>query len=172
MTAGCVRHHVASSFAELAPHLKTGQTIYVTTTNGEEQKGPLETLSASHARLDISGTTVQVPEREIARIALREPLWQGGLTGGGAGAVMGAVGQQTAQSYDCFWGGERSCESQTPVQGLFSGAVLGAMIGTCIDALVWRRTTVFLPPDATHPRLAVAPIAGRGTASVRVTARF
>jgi hypothetical protein len=64
LTAGCAQHRVATSFGELEPRLTHGQTIYVTTVTGETHKGKLEALSAGHARVTISGSTIQVPARE------------------------------------------------------------------------------------------------------------
>jgi hypothetical protein len=61
LTAGCAQHRVATSFGELEPRLKRGQTIYVTTARGETHKGKLEALSAGHVRITIAGSTVQVP---------------------------------------------------------------------------------------------------------------
>jgi hypothetical protein len=67
LTAGCAQHRVATSFGELEPRLKRGQTIYVTTVRGETRKGKLEALSAGHARVTISHAEL----RQIARRHMR-----------------------------------------------------------------------------------------------------
>ena len=172
LTAGCAQHRVATSFGELEPRLKRGQTIYVTTVSGETHKGKLEALSAGHARVTISGSTVQVPARDTVGIAVPEPLWQGAVIGAAAGAVLGAAGQATAQSYDCFLGAERSCESGTPALGLLMGAGFGSALGAGIDALVWRRTSVFSLPQTSGSSVVIFPGVGRGTAGIRLTAVF
>ena len=172
LTAGCAQHRVATSFGELEPRLKRGQTIYMTTVRGETHKAKLEALSAGHARVTISGATVQIPARETVSIAVPEPLWQGALIGAAAGAVVGAAGQATAQSYDCFLGAERSCESGTPALGLLMGAGIGSALGGGIDALVWRRTTVFSVPRTSGPSVVISPVVGRGTAGIRLTGVF
>jgi hypothetical protein len=82
-TGGCAQHRIATSFAELAPRVKTGQ-MYVTTLSGDVHKGTLEAMSAGTARVNISGATMQISERETAQIAVPEPalagsrIWRGG----------------------------------------------------------------------------------------------
>ena len=122
--------------------------------------------------MTISGSTVQVPARETAGIAVPESLWQGPVIGAAAGAVLGAAGQATAQSYDCFLGGERSCESGTPALGLLMGAGFGSALGAGIDALVRRRTTVFSLPQTSGSSVVISPMVGRGSAGIRLTAVF
>ncbi len=139
---------------------------------GETHKGKLEALSAGDVRVTISGSTVQFPARETVGIAVPEPLWQGAVIGAAAGAVLGAAGQATAQSYDCFLGTEKSCESGTPALGLLMGAGFGGALGAGIDALIWRRTTVFSAPRTSGSSVVISPVVGRGTAGIRLTAVF
>jgi hypothetical protein len=53
-TGGCAQHRTATSFAELEPRVKTGQTMYVTTWSGDVHKGTLERRSATSSRPDAS----------------------------------------------------------------------------------------------------------------------
>jgi len=106
-TGGCAQHRIATSFAELAPRVKTGQTMYVTTFSGDVHKGTLETMSAGKARVNISGATMQISEQETAQIAVPEPLWQGAAFGAVTGAALGGLAQQRGEAYGCVLGALR-----------------------------------------------------------------
>ena len=90
-SAGCAGHRVATTFAELESSMKPGRTVYVTGTNGILQEGSLERFGGGSAAVTVSGATVQVLERETARIAVPEPLWQGAVIGGATGALLGGL---------------------------------------------------------------------------------
>jgi hypothetical protein len=169
---GCGRHRVATSFAELSPRLKTGQTIYLTTVNGEVQKGALEDISDAGARIRMSGATLQHLERDTAQIAVPQPLWHGAVIGALTGAALGSAAADVARAPACFFGDEAACEPSARVGGLLVGAGLGTAIGIGIDALVWKRTTVFTASQATPTRIVLAPLVRRHGAGLRIIATF
>lgn len=171
-TGGCAQHRIATSFAELQPRMKTGQTIYVTTVNGDVQKGTLETLSPGAARVNISGAATQVLERDTVHIAVREPLWQGAVIGAVTGALLGGTAQSAGEAYGCAFGSAADCASKNPVAGLLIGAGLGSAIGAGIDALIWKRKRIFTAPQTTRPRVVLSPMVGRRTGGLRLTATF
>ena len=172
LTGACAQHRVASSFVELEPRVKTGRTIYVTSVSGDVRKGRLEKFSAAGARMNVSGVSIEVLERDTVQIAVPEPLWQGAVIGAVAGAAAGAAAQQSAEAYGCALGSARDCHSGTPVGGVLLGTGLGAAIGTAIDALIWKHTRVFTAPDATRPHALLAPALGRRSLGLRLTAMF
>ena len=172
-SGGCAGHRVATTFAELEPRMKRGQTIYLTTAGGSERKGILESLSAGGAQVRISGTAVQVAERDTVRISVAEPLWQGALVGAVVGGFMGGAAQQVGEGTGCILSMNPDCNAGgTPVLGMLMGAGLGSGVGAGIDALVWRRKRIFAAPQTTRLRLELSPIAGRRTKGLQVTASF
>lgn len=171
-SSGCAQHRVANSFAELQPRLKVGQTLYLTVAGGEVRKGTLDAFSAEGAQVRIAGATTQFSERDTVQIAVPEPLWQGAVIGAASGAALGASAQLVGQAHECFFGSAGACGSRTPVAGLVMGAGLGTAIGIGIDALVWKRTTVFTAAGAAHRRIVVSPTARRRSAGIQLTAVF
>ncbi len=181
-SGGCARHRIATTFTELETGVKPGRTVYVTNTTGQIQKGTLERFTPASADVNVSRATVHVLERDTVRITVREPLWQGLVIGAGAGAFLGGLAQAYGEAYGCaldegfgsVLGSAPSsdCDSQ-PVTGMLIGAGLGAAIGAGLDALMWKRTTVFASPKAGKTaRVTLAPIAGRRGVGIRVTTRF
>jgi hypothetical protein len=172
---GCARHRIATSFAELEKDVKPGQTVYLTSANGDVKKGKLERFTGTSADVNISGGTVRFLERDTLRIAVREPLWHGAVIGAASGLVLGSAGEQAADFYSFCPTAEGlgPCESGMPVRGMLIGAGLGAAIGAGIDALVWRRTRIFDSPQTEKSKsLVLSPLAGRRGVGLRLTARF
>ena len=56
-SGGCARHRIATSFAELENNVKPGQTVYLTSANGEVKKGKLDRITGASGDLNVSGGT-------------------------------------------------------------------------------------------------------------------
>ncbi len=108
-----------------------------------------------------------------------EPLWQGAVIGAASGAALGGFAQAMGEVADmCGLGAALSgspppdCGSHVP-RSMLIGAGIGAVIGAGLDALMWKRTTVFATPEAgTGTRVGLSPIADRRRVGLRVMVDF
>ena len=147
--------------------------MYFTSASGEETKGRLERLTAASADVKVSGATVHILERDVVKIDVPEPLWQGIVIGGASGAALGGLAQQAGEALGCLLSSPGECDRKSPALGLLAGAGLGAAIGAGLDALVWKRIRVFAaPPGRDARRLLVSPLIQHRRVAIRVTASF
>ena len=171
---------VATSFEELRPLVKTGDTIYVTDPSGRKTKGRLGELSASSLELLIRKTgpdgretfvpQARLSERDVKQILLerRDSLWNGMLIGlaVGAGPLLLA---------EAAIGGSCTYDSTGCLHyiALYITGPIGAGIGALIDAPMKKRTTVYYQaPGQRSSGVQVSPLLSKSAAGIQMSMRF
>jgi hypothetical protein len=174
--------HVAAQpspdvFEEVRPaqstvDIRVGQTVWITTHDGGEQKGRIAAFTASRLDLEVSRQRVSYSMPDVLKIEARDSVWNGTRTGAIAGGVAGGVYfGLLAYSLRC----ETDCGPTYSVRrdvletslglGAMSAAV-GALSGALIDRAIEGRRLVYssLPRSTV---VGVAPFLGRGTVGIR-----
>jgi hypothetical protein len=122
---------LAGTFDQLRVLVKTGDTVRVTDSHGQELRGPIVELSPSSLALQVAGSRRSLLEHEIVAIHQRrnDSLANGAKWGFLVGAGLGVLGGLTVvREYD---GGGSAL---IPMLGLVYGAI-GAGAGAGIDAM-------------------------------------
>lgn len=148
--------------------LKSGQSLWITTTDGTQQQGRLLALSPSTVTLLVSDTRISVPFSSIRLIqkpdSLRNGMTIGAICGGAAMSVLGVLGALVGSE-------DESVEVAAAIGAGAVGAGLGTLVGAFVDVQIQGRQTVYRSPG--NAPIFVAPILtkrGAGIA-VRVTWR-
>ena len=142
------------SFAGIGIH--PGDVVRVTVAaTGDRTKGEVETITPDLIRIDgVDFTPSSVSRVERAG----DPVWDGAILGGLFGVLA-----STSRS--------ESCLDQTARQCLIGNVVAWGLVGTTIDYMHDRYTTVY--PQVTRMRSArVAPWWARGAGGIAVRLRF
>jgi hypothetical protein len=156
--------HVATSFEQLQALVKPGDTIQVTRNTGRRTTGKLELLTASSLELQVRSASIPQPRfseadvREI-RLERHDSLLNGTLIGFAAGATPGIifiVGRSK--------GSDPIQNASTAASIILVPGAIGAGIGALVDALIFKRTTVYRASDVQGSRTAAERILrDRGT---------
>ena len=158
---GCAGKRVATTFTEINKHLAAGTTVYVTTNDGTEVRGELDTVSGASARLLLQdATTREFSEADVARVTTKDTLWSGLLIGAGLGGAFGFM----LNDESCFPAhAPADCRKASRSVGVAATAALGGALGAAVDAL--HRQRVFHGTRTAGISLSIAPlIAPRGVA--------
>jgi hypothetical protein len=160
-----------SSFESLGSdqRLKSGERIEVTDVSGKKLSGRFENISGSVLTVRQGQSMQQFTKADIAEIRHRKPerWWDGMLIGMGAGAAAGFVGARMV----C--GNDSECSFYTGVVLVPTLTGGGAAIGALIDSLIHKNETVYSRDTGSLlRRLNVSPLAGKGTAGVRLSLSF
>ena len=167
------RRDVASSFADLAPLLRTGQRVAVTDAAGTQVTGTLTDLSAASLSVQLPAGRATFAEAQVQRIErIGDPLWNGALIGLGAGVAGGLVSVAASDCPDLLCG-------LVAGPSMALGGALGLTGGLLVDRALQRRMVVFsrgevrgLQPGHSPWTWSVAPIAGRARQGFSVTVHF
>jgi len=142
-------------------------------THGEETRGRLREGSRSALTLTVSGTDDVMSfsaDRVTAIDRYGDPLWNGLAIGLGIGTVMALFADQ--REVPCSAGRPGVCRDAEIGSRLGAFAAFGA-IGTGVDALIRRRTPVYLAPEQrSSSRLAISPSVSHRGAAVVLILRF
>lgn len=163
-----------TSFDRLDTRLKSGDTVWVTDTDGREVKGKLRELSPAAMRLDVPGgsSTFEAPRVRAVRTRAADSLGNGILWGALAG-MTGGVAVAAGWSRDCA--GHDDCISRSGAAVLLGvlGGAAGLGVGAAVDAArPGPILTVYQAPDGSPARVEIAPLrSGRGR-GVGVTILF
>ena len=150
----------ASSFEELRPMLRNGQTIVVTDTTGQRITGKVRDVSTSPPSLVIAVPAPRTFRAEsIAEIRTTDRVINGALIGAGVGTGL------------AVW--DYLIDPSEPGNGaIFAVAIgLGTAIGAGIDALIDRQRVLYRS-GTQKGSLTIAPIAGRARRGIQVAVRF
>ena len=167
---------VATSFEELRPLVKPGQTVYVTDASGHTRKGRLGQLSPSSLQLlmeDPDGRNISRPkafsESDVVQVRVRkfDSLWNGTLIGLAVVGTPWAIGCLQGCTY-----GEPGAEHFIHYLALITSGI-GAGVGALVDAGINERAVVYY--HAPNPRASstgIEPFLTTSGAGVRLSVRF
>ena len=158
-----VRESVAISGEELQFRLRAGDSIRLSTPEGGETRGRVESFDGDLLRVD--SRSFRLSDGEVQRIEMNidDSLLNGSLIGFGIGTGWVALG--------CAALGD--CDAGAAVIGalVFGGGLAG--LGALIDAANERSEVVYVSPRATpSKRLSIAPFFTRDAKGVLVSIRF
>jgi hypothetical protein len=167
--AGCAGKRVATTFGGMAARVPAGTTVHVTTVDGSETTGRLAAVSGTSMQVVLrDASRHDFREADVARVRVRDPLWNGMLIGAAAGGLS------------TFIMNDESCSAPNPSPdcrrvsrgaGVAIGALLGAGLGAGFDAL--NQQLVFHgPAGANGASLWIAPVLAPRHAGIVVRARF
>jgi hypothetical protein len=172
---------VSTSFDDLQTTLKQGDSIQVTTANGDRLTGNVLAMSASGLELRIKtprpdASTPAAAQRRLVeddvpqiRLEHRDGLWNGTLIGLAITAFPGIA--------TIAWGLSAADEGYTTgAEVAGAGLVIlgiGAGIGAAVDASIHGHATVYLRlPAPSASRVSVVPLLARTAGGVRVSLHF
>jgi hypothetical protein len=173
---------VATSFEELQPLLKRGNTIIVTDANGRTTKGRLGELSSSSLELLVRKTgpdgrdafvpQARLTERDVLQIRRedRDSLLNGTLIGMTPGAVIGVIMLFGGAGCDCY-----TVSSRAPwaLLAFGIGGGIGAALGAGVDGMMVERPTVYLRPRAQRSAgVQLSPFVTKSAAGMQMSVRF
>jgi hypothetical protein len=166
VASGCAQKMPVQSFADVPDRIRPGHAVYVIDTQGEETRGRLQEVSPSG--LTVSGTDGLRSFSADSVTAIDrygDPLWNGLAIGLGIGTAMALFADQ--REIPCPDGRPRVCRDAEIGSRLGAIALFGA-IGTGVDALIRRRTPVYLAPgQRPSSRLVISPaVSPRGAAAI------
>ena len=158
---------VAGSFEQLQVLVKTGDTVTVRETSGQETTGRIASLSASALTLVSSdtGRELKLSEADVSIIRERrqDSLGNGALIGLGIGAVSCAI----AMAIICS---NEDCEGEAPeFVAVYAG--LGTAVGVGVDALIVTRHVIY-EKRAGAVTLGVMPLLGPTRTGIAASMKF
>jgi hypothetical protein len=155
-------------FPDLASHIKLGDLVSLTDSDGKRVEGKVTDLTVSSLTLllDGSGTKSVFREATVSRIVIKDSRRNGALIGLAAGAIPGVILGFGFKEY-CY-NEASSCPAAPFGMGAVFGGI-GAAIGAGIDGLIHKSIRVARRPGAT---LNLSPIVAPNTQGIRVSIRF
>ena len=158
----------AQSFAQLQVLLAPGETIWLTDADGREVEGRLRQLTPDAVQVDVDGQgrTWEASQVRSIRHRHNDSVVNGALIGGavGAGVYAGLVAALCSEGSNCRGG--------QAVGAVAAGFLVGAGLGTLVDALVRGQRTIYTSPDTPSTSVTVVPVVAPRHASVSMTLRF
>ena len=151
-------------------HLKDGQKVSITDTQGREITGRIGTMTTASLSLLDHGKTTTVPYDEILRIDRpHDGLANGALIGLSVGGALALVAIAAEDQRDCS-PGEFYCGEPTS-GGYAAGALLlgglGAAVGVAIDALIHHDRRIY--QRGAQVRTTISPAIGRASLGASVS---
>ena len=159
---------VATSFERLRSLLKPGDTIQVTDANGRKTTGKVLQLTASSLEIQIGKQRVPKPglaERDVREIKLErhDSLLNGMLIGLAVGAGPGIFFIAGRSG-----GSDPIQDASTAIGLVVVPGALGAGIGALIDALIFKRPTVYRATSPKSSGVQVSPLASKSATGVQI----
>jgi hypothetical protein len=150
----------ATSFAELASRLKTGETVSVTDNAGRVVKGRVQQVSDTILVLGTDQGDLSLAATDVQRIVRpRHPVRKGALIGLGVGFPLGALA--------CVF-----CDAGEHVRNGFAVGSLGMGIGAALGAAFPKKRVVFERTVTGRPRAAMSPMLSPRGAGVLLQFRW
>ena len=149
------------SFDESGRRLHPGDTIFVTTREGNETRGTLVRLTSTSLVISVGRGEREILAVHIQSIEKRgDPLWNGALIGAGLFGVIAALPAAIVGCDGCRGG----------VAGVvLEGVAIGAAFGMLVDWLHQGRTPIYRAPPAT---VRVLPVLDPGRRGVMLSIQF
>jgi hypothetical protein len=154
---------IATSFADLQKLLKTGETVFVTDTDGHRTKGEVAKISLS-SLIILTPAARTFATTDVSEIRRSNSLKNGALIGLVVGAAVGAAGiaAMCADGPDCGpWLGVGA-----------ESAGIGAAVGAGIDALVGKGGRVLYRSPQGARRVRISPFRERDMKGILVSVAF
>lgn len=151
------------------PHVKPGQTVWVTAADGTMTKGKVQTVGTTGVQLTSGAGRTSLPLSSIERIETRDSLKNGAIIGAIPTAVLLGVGAGVVSGLDCLF--KTVCEDSAnkhALIGAVAGAGIGALIGAAIDRAIPGRRVLYRAAGRAA-RVTVTPAASPGHAGLRMT---
>jgi hypothetical protein len=149
-----------ASAQEIDDRVRPGMSVWVLDDLGDRHRGRVESVSRDLIRLSRFGTIEAIPAENILRIEQPQRIGNGGAIGLYAGMAVGFYAGITSS-------GNALTRVLATSATAYSGALVGAGIGLCIDAFIHRPRTLYERPPIV--RIGVAPIANSRSAGGVVT---
>jgi uncharacterized protein YcfJ len=157
------RQPSTTSVLGLPIHVALGDTVVLTTIQGETAKGAVTEVTSTRIAV---GSANHFDMASVRQIEIRDPVSDGAAGGAAGGAVVGLLGA---------WFSGDACECSgngySPLVGLVVGATVGAFIGAGIDRAVMRRAYRRTESSAT-PVVSWEPVASHDRLGLQVSIQF
>lgn len=149
----------AQSPQDHIPGISVGQNVVVRTSDGRHLKGRIESTDSGTVTVVNATHKGLFRREEIELIELqRDRLWNGTLAGLGVGVLVGALASDITQFQSPFC--VSFCGQDNKAMPMFLGGAVGALLGSGIDALIFKRDRtlyrrsprVMLVPTTTRDR--------------------
>ena len=165
MTSIAQAQGVASSFDQLAVLVKSGDTIRVTDSSGQEVSGRLIDLSPAAMGIQSNGVRREFAPSEVDHItgSRRGSLATGAMWGLGVGAGFGVL---VTSGGDCF-----GCGGTWMIAGALYFGGIGTGIGVGVSALTRHRRVIYSRSNS-HVTLHISPLIDGGRTGLMATARW
>lgn len=160
------------------PHVRPGQTIWVTMSDGRELRGRVVSVSVSTLEMTGPGGGLTVTISDVGTIEIRDSLKNGARYGaivGGAslGVFVGLLSEALKCERDC--GANYSATRQTIAGvswGIGVGAGAGGLVGLLVDHLVKGRQVVYAAAPPTSVSWTILPVIAEKGLSGHATVRW
>jgi hypothetical protein len=152
-----------SARPDLGNLLTPGMTVWITDSNGQEQRARIVGVSGDAVMTSADGVSRRLMANDIRRVEIRQSdsLLNGALIGAGAAIASGLfLCTRTEPWANC----------RDDVGPMLRIGAIGAGAGIGIDALIRGRRTIYGPDRGSSVR--VAPVLGRDVRSVQLSVHF
>lgn len=169
MAGGCARPRVVTTFSDLETRLRPGTSVHVTNTAGDEIKGEVTAVSGPSLRIKLRDAAERdFAESAVARITVKDPIWNGAVIGAAVGVVGGGISDEGCSSPSAA----PDCKKVSRGAGIAIMTAMGAGFGAALDALFWRRVPVFRASKRAGSVRFLMPVVGPHRAGVFVSTGF
>jgi hypothetical protein len=156
---------IATTFRDLTGAIEPGRRLVVTTIDGATVRGRFQGLDASRLFIRTGDGNREFNESDVREVRRRgDRLWNGALLGLGAGAVGGMLLADSRPGCDDI--------TNCGAIGFGAGALLGALIGLTVDALMPHDDLLYAGAKAQSRRWSVEPPVGSHGYGARLTKAF
>ena len=160
----------ATSFAQVASRLRTGDTVIATTEAGEAVKGKVKDVTDTTLLLQSRQDERKFSASDVQRIERpNDTLWNGSLAGLAVGFGVGAL---AASTDDCRGIGPPCLSGAFAFAAGGITGLMGMGVGAVVDALIRRERVVFVRAGTNAARRGIAPFASGAGAGFRVAFTF
>ena len=168
MTSAAIAQDAGVDVGQLREQIRSGDTVYVTDSNGRETRTPLRNAGA--AEVDRLLTQLGDRAQDVTRIEVERPdsLWNGALLGL---AVAGTPWLIVCALNDWCYYNEYGAENLLRTTALTTAAI-GAGVGMLWDLSVKQKVVLYDRPKRTALKIDVGPELSRTGAVIRLTATF
>ena len=141
-----------------------GMTVWITDSNGREEKTRIVSVSGDTVATTTGGEIRRLPTTDVMRVRVRhsDPVINGALIGAGAAVASGLFLCRTMEPWE-------NCRDD--VGPIFRIGAIGAGVGVGIDLLIRGRRTLYESARGAT-RLRAAPIVARHARGLQVSLSF
>lgn len=168
ITNAAIAQDAAVDVGQLRDQIRSGDTVYVTDSNGRETRTPLRNAGA--AEVDRLLTQLGDRAQDVTRIEVERPdsLWNGALLGLAAAGTPWLI--VCALNDWCYYN-EYGAENLLRTTALTTAAI-GAGIGVLWDLSLKQKVVLYDRSRGTGVRFDMVPALSRAGGVIRITATF